>query len=135
MLGPCWFEEANGKIVTVTSEWSHKVLCRFHTDLAQLLSPNQLRLAWFMQDGAPSHTAGETIDLLHQLFGNHVIILGTAHEWAPHSPDLNPLDFFFTFNFWGAAKDEVYANKPRTLAVQKQEVEDDRQATTPAICR
>ena len=29
---------------------------------------------------------------------------------------------------------QVYANKPRTLAVPKQEVED-RQATTPATCR
>ena len=85
-----------------------------------------------MQDGAPPHTAGETIDLLHKLFGNRVISLGTAHEWAPCSPDMNPLDFFL---FLGAAKGQVYANKPRTLAVQKPEVENYHQATTPATCR
>ena len=84
-----------------------------------------------MQNGAPPHTAGETINLLHQLFGNRVISLGTVHEWAPHSPDLNPLDFFLL----GAAKGQVYTNKPQTLAVLKQKVEDYCQATTPTTCR
>ena len=46
-----------------------------------------------MQDNAPPHTEGETIHLLHQLFGNRVISLGTAHEWVPHTSDFNPLDF------------------------------------------
>ena len=81
-----------------------------------------------MQDGAPPHTAGETIDLLHQLFGNRVIGLDTVHECAPHSPELNPLDFLF----WGTAKGQVYANKPQTLAV---EVEEYCYAITPATCR
>ena len=81
-----------GKKVTVNDERYREVLRRFHADLAQLPSPNQLRHAWFMQNGAPAHTAGETIDLLHQLFGNRVISLGTVHEWVSHSPDLNPLE-------------------------------------------
>ena len=93
MLGLYWLEDANGKTVTVTGERYCEVLHRFHADLAQLPSPNQLRLAWFMQDGAPLHTAGETIDLLHQLF--RVISLGTVHEWVPHSLDINPLDYLF----------------------------------------
>ena len=91
MLGPYWFEDANGKTVTVNGESYHEVLCRFHADLTQLLSPNQLRLAWFMQDGDPPHTVGETIDLLHQRFGNRVNSLGTEYDWVPHSLDLNPL--------------------------------------------
>ena len=77
-------------MVTVNGEWYRGVLHRFHADLAQLPSPNQLGLTWFMQDGAPPHIAGESIDLLHQLLGN-CVSLGTAHEWAPHSQDLNPL--------------------------------------------
>ena len=81
-----------------------------------------------MQDGAPPHTAGETIDFLNHLFGNCVISLGTVHELAPHIPDLNPLDFLF----YGAAKGHVYANKPQTLTVLKQDMEDYHQATTPA---
>ena len=35
----------------------------------------------------------------------------TNYPWAAHSPDLNLLDFFF----WGYAKNDVYADKPRTL--------------------
>ena len=131
MLGPYWFEDTNGKMVTVNGERYRKVLHRFHANLTQLLSPNQLRLSWFMQDGAPPYTAGETIDLLHQLFRNRVISQATVHERALHSLDLNPLDFIF----WGAAKGQLYANKPRTLAVLKQEVEDYCQATAPATCR
>ena len=71
----------------------------------------------FMQDGAPPHTAGDTITFLQQLFRNHLASLGTAHDWAPHSPDLNPLDNWF----WGAAKGSVYANHPATLDDLKQE--------------
>ena len=84
----------NGKMVTVNGEQYREALRRFPAVLAQLLSPGQLRLAWFMQVGAPPHTAYETIDLLHQLFGNRVISLATVYEWVPHIPDLNPLDFF-----------------------------------------
>ena len=36
----------------------------------------------------------------------------------PHSPDLNPLDFWF----WEAAKGKVYSNRPQTLADLKQNV-------------
>ena len=78
MLGPHWFEDTNDKTVTVNSEQYLEVLRRSHADLIQLLSPSQLRLAWFMQDDAPPHIAGETIDLLHQLFGNRVINLDTG---------------------------------------------------------
>ena len=64
MLGPYWFEDANVKTVIVNGERYRKVLRRFDADLAQLLSPNQLRVAWFMHDGAPLHTAVETIDFV-----------------------------------------------------------------------
>ena len=50
--------------------------------LISLNSLNQLRLARFMQDGAPPHTEDETIDLLHQLFGN-VISLGKMLSRCP----------------------------------------------------
>ena len=77
-----------------------------------------------MQDGAPPHTAGDTITFLRQLFRNHLVALGTAHDWAPYCPDLNPLDFWY----WGAAKGSVYANLPTTLDDLKQEVSDYLQA-------
>ena len=65
ILGPYWFEDANGKMVTVNGEWYSEVLRRFLADLTELLSPNQRRLARFMQDGTQPHTAGETIDIIH----------------------------------------------------------------------
>ena len=67
---------------------------------------NGLSITHRQEPGAPPHTAGETIDLLHQLLlGNHVINLGTAHESVLHIPNMNPLDFFL---FWGVAKGQVY---------------------------
>ena len=36
-------------------------------------------------------------------FGNRVISRGTDNPWAPHSPDLNPLDF----HLWGFLKDQI----------------------------
>lgn len=63
-------------------------------------------------------TAHASLDHLRGHFHNLLISLDTDHEWAPHSPDLNPLDFCF----WLAAKGKVYANRPKTLADLKQNV-------------
>ena len=117
LLGPYWFEEG-GRTVTVNGERYREVIGKFHADLSASLTENQLKVVWFMQDGAPPHTAHDTIAHLHDLFNNRLISLGTVHEWAPHSPDLNPLDFWL----WGAAKGSVYADKPATLTQLKRNV-------------
>ena len=45
----------------------------------------------FMQDGARSHTANETIRFLnHQRY----LTLLQPHMWPPNSPDLNPVDYW-----------------------------------------
>lgn len=60
---------------------------------------------YFMQDGAPAHYARIVRDFLNEIWPNCWIGRGSSFfEWAPRSPDLNPLDFFF----WGYAKQEVY---------------------------
>ena len=51
------------------------------------------------------------LQLLQELFGCHVISKGSEKQWAPHSPGLNPLDYWL----WGACKDSVYHNKPGSL--------------------
>ena len=56
LLGPYWFEE-NGHTVTINNERYIAILDQFHGDLTQKLTQGQLRLAWFMQDGARPHTA------------------------------------------------------------------------------
>ena len=42
---------------------------------------------YFMQDGAPSHTANVVKAFLRHTFGDRVISLGWDPEWPPRSPD------------------------------------------------
>ena len=95
-------------MVTINGEHYRAVLQKFHNDLAKKVTLNQLSMRWLMQDGAPPYIVGDSITFLWQLFRNHLVALGTAHDWASHSPDLNPLDYWF----WGAAKGSVYTNHP-----------------------
>lgn len=59
--------------------------------VAQLRAENKLETAIFMQDGAPAHTATRNRDYLRSKFGNRLISLKETVEWAPSSPDINPL--------------------------------------------
>ena len=55
--------------------------------------------------------AGRPRSSLRKKFGDRLISRRCAIEWAPHSPDLNPPDFFL----WGHLKGKVYENSPQTL--------------------
>ena len=68
-----------------------------------------LQQEWYQQDGATPHTAAASHLWLQKRFPGRVISLKEV-EWASHSPDLSPLDFFL----WGYPKDRVYKDKPRT---------------------
>ena len=48
----------------------------------------------FQQDGATSHTAIVTINLLETKFGERVISRNGPVSWPPRSRDLTPLDYF-----------------------------------------
>ncbi len=71
----------------------------------------------FPQDGAKAHTANETLDLFHRIFGKRVISNGYPPHffegwfWPPYSPDLLPLDYFL----WGYVKSKFYENDPKTV--------------------
>ena len=90
-----------------------------------------LRSEWFQQDGATPHTATATLEMLRENFGQRVISLKTDFNWAPHSPDLNPLDFFL----WGHLKNRMYANSPETLADLKAEIKRVMANVTPDMCQ
>ena len=110
IIGPYWFEDADGRTVTVNQENYRTVIRKFYASVRRrrgIVIDRQ----WFMQDGATPHTANATLELLRQKFGDRVISRRTDIPWAAHSPDLNPLDFFL----WGYAKDNVYADNPQTL--------------------
>ena len=67
----------------------------------------------------------------HPFFGDKVISNKTANIWSPHSPDLNPPDFFL----WGFLKDNVYVNRPQTIAALKEEITRVIDAITRATCQ
>ena len=121
----------DGRTVTVNSQRYIEVINTFSNDLRRTLTQYQRRRAWFQQDGAPPHTANDTIEYINELFRRRVIALGSDFEWAPHSPDLNPLDFWF----WGAAKESVYKARPETLDQLKDAVSHYARHVSRATCR
>ncbi|GBN68746.1 hypothetical protein AVEN_148774-1 [Araneus ventricosus] len=56
---------------------------------------------------------------------------GGCVEWPPHSPDLNPLDFFL----WGYIKQRVHATYPPTLQELRNRITDVCASVSPAMSR
>ena len=73
----------------------------------------------------------KSLRVVRQLFGDQVLSNRTDHIWSPHSPDLNPPDFFL----WGYLKDRVYKDNPRTLDALKAAITAEISAIAPATCR
>ena len=73
----------------------------------------------FMQDGARSHTAKDTVEWLNrQLYLN----LLQPQMWPPNSPDLNPVDFFV----WAELERRVYKGRKITsIESLKQAIEEE----------
>ena len=71
-----------------------------------------------------------SLDWLAQNFGKRVISLKAKHEWAPHSPDLSPPDFFL----WGYLKSRVYNPKPASLEELKLRISEEMKAIQPSVC-
>jgi hypothetical protein len=68
---------------------------------------------------------------LKELFGKNLShLIKSDKVWPPHSPDLNPLDFFL----WGHLKDSVYYPKPDTLDQLKPAIRRDIRKNRPAMC-
>ena len=84
IIGPFWFENADEETVTVTKENYIVALNKF----------------W------RAHTANITMECFDHRFSNLLISRPREPEWSPHSPDLNPPDFYL----WGFLKDNVYEN-------------------------
>ena len=59
----------------------------------QALNGGNLQGITWTQDGAPCHRERTVMAYLEQKFGDRLYALGTnlGQEWAPRSPDLNPL--------------------------------------------
>ena len=86
---------------------------------------------WFQQDGATSHTAHATIDLLKTKFCEHVISRNGPVKWPARSCDLSPLDYFLyaMLNLWS-----IYTNKPATLQELRANIEREIVAIRAELC-
>jgi hypothetical protein len=74
------------------------------------------RCCWLQQDGATSHIANSTMEMLKQFFDDRII---SKHLWSPRSPDITPPDYFLL----GYLKQVVYWNHPQTTEDLKQNTE------------
>jgi hypothetical protein len=81
-------------------------------DFIGLLEEDDIIYSWSQQDGATAHTANNSMKLVNEIFGERVI---SRNLWPPRSPDFTPTDFYL----WGAAKSEVYHDRPRTFSELK----------------
>jgi len=88
--GPYFFEDEEGKAITVTSQ-------RYTEMINEILSPNlppNNGTLWFQLDGAMAHMAVISIAALRRLFPQRVISRFSDVLWPPRSPDLTAPDFF-----------------------------------------
>jgi hypothetical protein len=107
IIGPIFFSE------TVTAEKYQEIIMQF----ISLLNEEE-RFYWLQQDGAASHTANSTMEMLKRFFDDRII---SKNLWPPRSPDLTPPDYFL----WGYLKQVVYSNLPQTVEDLKQNIKVD----------
>lgn len=129
VIGPFWFCDENGATVTVTADRYISVLGQFWRSLGRFCGHERAN-QWLMQDGATPHTAKRVIKWLRDHFDERVISRLMDHPWAPHSPDLNPLDFFL----WGHLKDKMSGEQFETLDELKNRVQQLARAVTTQQC-
>ena len=127
VIGPYFFENDVGEAITVTGERYRRMITDFFWPK---LDDIHLDDMWFQQDGATSHTADATMDLLHERFEGMVISRRGDVNWPPRSCDLTPLDFFL----WGFLKSQVYTNKPQSTDALKVNIAQAIAEIQPELC-
>ena len=121
IIGPLFFE------TTITGDRYREII----RDFVSLLEPDE-RDCVFQQDGAPAHTARETMDLLREFFGDRLISKFGYVPWPPRSPDLSPPDFFL----WGFMKDRIFRdNPPHTIEELKIKITQAIEAIDAAMLK
>ena len=121
LIGLYWFEDDEEHAMTVNTERYLQIIRKLWATLGQRRRVVRAEQC-FQQDGAIPQTSNDSLNWLRQLFPDRLISRRCDPEWAPHSPDLNPPDFYL----WGYLKDNVYTNNPQTIP-------DLKAATAPKI--
>lgn len=113
---PYFFEDDDEQTVTVTGDRYRRMLQTFL--FPYLRSKRKMSSIIFQQDGATSHTANDTKQILSKNFGERVISKGFTFEWPPRSPDLNGCDYWL----WGYLKANAYSPPPANLSQLKEKI-------------
>ena len=110
IIGPYFFEDGNGKTVTVNKQ-------RYNDMINDFLSPkvNEMNVIdpYFQQDAATCHTTRLNMEILRQAFPGRLISRLGDVERPARSPDLSPLHYFL----WDCLKGKVYRNKPTNITI------------------
>lgn len=127
IIGPYFFEDGEGRAVTVTSQ---RYINMLQTFLAPELRQRGIAdVTWFQQDGATAHTSRASMGELREMFGARVISHRGDVQWPPRSPDLNACDYFL----WGYLKSRVYQDRPRTIQDLKRNIRTEVAAISPNV--
>ena len=110
IIGPFFFEDGQGRTTTVDTDGYIEVLGKFWQALGRRELDRDSQ--WFMQDGAAPHCSTRTLAWLRQRFRDFIISRRCDVEWAPHSLDLNRLNFHLV---WGYLKGHFKERSPITL--------------------
>ena len=86
---------------------------------------------FFMRDGTPPHCTNAALQFLKEKFRGRVISRSSEIIWPVHSPDLNPLDFWF----WGYVESQLISKNPRTINEMKGAVEGSVSNIPPDMVR
>ena len=77
--------------------------------------PTARKKLWYQQDGAPSHCTNRALAFLNEKFKSRVISRRCSVPWPAHSPDLNPLDYWF----WGSIESKICKERPANITELK----------------
>ena len=117
IIGPYFLQEDAAQTTTVNENRYVDLLTNFF--FPELCRRRvSLRRTWFQQDGATSHTARISMEVLRQKFPGRSISRFGDIPWPLRSSDLTSCDFFL----WRYPKSKVYINKPRTLHELREEI-------------
>ena len=131
IIGPFFFMDENQNTVTVNSGRYINLLKLFWKAMGRMLGVNNRAKQWFQQDGATPHCAHVTLQWLNEHFDERIISRRTPNQWAPHSPDLNPLDF----HLWGFLKDQMMGTVFESLEDLRNEISRLTQAVPQMQCQ
>lgn len=101
LIGPYFFHK-NGSHINVNKDTYADCLTWF---VDKLSKQRKLRSSWFMQDGAPSHTAIKSRQLIMEHFPGRAVGKHFPLSWPPYSPDLTPADFWL----WPKVKSIIFS--------------------------